>query len=99
MMHRNKTIKYGYLVLALALILETTSARAFEMKDQQREDRRLRIELETVPTPPQQNFDQYIQELAAAAQRDAKEPSSKREEDAAKAKQPKSFNPLVLFRW
>ncbi len=92
-------MQYGYLIFALALILQTTSVQAFEMKDPQREDRRLRIELETVPTPPQQNFDQYVQELAAAAQRDAKEPSSKREEDAAKAKQPKSFNPLVLFRW
>jgi hypothetical protein len=99
MMHRNKTIKYGYLVLALALILETTSARALEMKDPQREDRRLRIELETVPTPPQQDFEQYVQDLAASAQREAKESNSKREEDAAKAKQPKSFNPLVLFRW
>ena len=98
-MDSNKTMQYGYLVFTLALILQTTSAQAVEMKDPQREDRRLRIEVEVVPTPPQQNFDQYIQELAAAAQQDAKEPSSKREEDAAKAKQPKSFNPLVLFRW
>jgi len=98
-MDSNKPMQYGYLVFTLALILQTTSAQAVEMKDPQREDRRLRIEVEVVPTPPQQNFDQYIQELAAAAQQDAKEPSSKREEDAAKAKQPKSFNPLVLFRW
>jgi hypothetical protein len=99
MMHRNKTIKYGYLVFTMALILQTTSARAFEMKDPQREDRHLRVELETVPTPPQQDFEQYVQELAASAQREAKESNSKREEDAAKDKQPKSFNPLVLFRW
>src|SRR6266545_6347685 len=98
-MRRNKIMKCGYLVFALAVILETTSAQAFETKDPQREDRRLRVELETVPTPPQQDFEQYVQELAASTQREAKESNSKREEDAAKHKQPKSFNPLVLFRW
>ena len=92
-------MKCGYLVFALAGILEATSAQAFEMKDPQREDRRLRIELETVPTPPQQDFEQYVQELAASAQREAKESNSKREADAAKDKQLKTLNPLVLFRW
>jgi hypothetical protein len=98
-MRRNKIMKYSYLLFALAVILEATSAQAFEMKDPQRDDRRLRVELEVVPTPPQQDFEQYVQELAASAQREAKESNSKREEDAAKDKQPKSFNPLVLFRW
>ncbi len=92
-------MKYGYLVFALAAILETTSAQAFEMKDQQREGRRLRVELEVVPTPPQQDFERYVQELAASAQREAKESNSKREADAAKDKQLKTLNPLVLFRW
>ena len=92
-------MKYGYLVFALAAILETTSAQAFEMKDQQREGRRLRVELEVVPTPPQQDFEQYVQELAASAQREAKESNSKREADATKDKQLKTLNPLVLFRW
>ncbi len=98
-MRWNKIMKYGYLVFALAAILETTSAQAFEMKDQQREGRRLRVELEVVPTPPQQDFEQYVQELAASAQREAKESNSKREADAAKDKQLKTLNPLVLFRW
>jgi hypothetical protein len=98
-MRRNKTMKYGYLVFALAVILETTAAQAFELKDQQREDRRLRVELEVVPTPPQQDFEQYVQELAASAQREAKESNTKREEEAAKANQSKSFNPQVLFHW
>ena len=98
MMRWNKTMKYGYLVFALAVILETTSAHAFEMKDQQREDRRLRVELEVVPTQPQQHFEQYVQDLAASAQRETKEPNSKREPDAAKDKQLKTLNPMVLFR-
>jgi hypothetical protein len=92
-------MKCGYLLFALAVILEATSAQAFELKDPQREDRRLRVELEVVPTPPQQDFQQYVQELAASAQREAKESNSKRESDAAKDKQLKTLNPLVLFRW
>jgi len=98
-MRRNKIMKCGYLVFALAVILETSSAQAFEIKDPQREDRGLRVELEIVPTPPQQDFEQYVQELAASAQREAKESNSKREADAAKDKQLKTLNPLVLFRW
>jgi hypothetical protein len=92
-------MKYGYLVLALAIVVETTSAWAFETRDQQREDRRLRVELDVVPAPPQQDFEQYVQELAASAQREAKEANSKREVDAAKDKQLKPLNPVVLFRW
>jgi hypothetical protein len=92
-------MKYIYLVFALAVILETTAAQAFELKDQQREDRRLRVELEVVPTPPQQDFEQYVQELVASAQREAKESNSKREADAVKDKPLKTLNPIVLFRW
>src|SRR6266498_5888434 len=98
-MRRKKTMKYGHLVFGLAFVLETSSAQAFEMKNPQREDRRLRVELEVVATPPQQDFEQYVQELAASAQREAKESNSKREADAAKDKQLKTLNPLVLFRW
>jgi len=92
-------MKYDYLIFALVVILETPSAQAFEMKDQQREDRRLRVELDVVPTPPQQDFEQYVQELAASAQRETKEANSKREPDAVKDKQLKTLNPIVLFRW
>jgi hypothetical protein len=98
-MRRNKIMKFGYLAFALAVILEATSAQAFEMRDPPREDRRLRVELEVVPTPPQQDFEQYVQELAASAQREAKESNAKREADAAKDKQLKTLNPMVLFRW
>ena len=90
-------MKYGYLVMALALILETPPLLALEIKDPERDDRGLRIELEVVPTPVQKDFEEYVQDLVASAQRDAKE--AKREEDIAKDKQPKRLNPLVLFRW
>jgi hypothetical protein len=91
-------MRFGYFVIALVLILSSPTL-AFETKDLERDDRSLRIELEVVPTPEQKDFEQYIQELVASAQRDAREANSKREEDAAKDKQPKTLNPLVLFRW
>ena len=94
----DRLMRYGYFAIALVLILNSP-ARAFETKDPQRDDRRLRIELEVVPMPPQQDFDQYVQELAASAQREAKEANAKREEDIAKSKELKTLNPLVLFRW
>jgi hypothetical protein len=92
-------MRYGYFAVALVLILSSSPTLAFETKDLERDDRGLRIELEVVPTPEQKDFEQYIQELVASAQRDAREANSKREEDAAKDKQPKTLNPLVLFRW
>ncbi|HEY3166846.1 MAG TPA: hypothetical protein VGK57_06425 [Candidatus Binatia bacterium] len=92
-------MKHGYFAIALALILSSSSTRAFETKDPERDDRGLRIELEVVPTPLQKDFEEYVQDLVASAQRDTKEASSKREEEVAKNKQPKPLNPLVLFRW
>lgn len=92
-------MRYGYFAIALVLILNSSPTVAFETKDLERHDRGLRIELEVVPMPEQKDFEQYIQELVASAQRDAREANSKREEDAAKDKQPKTLNPLVLFRW
>jgi hypothetical protein len=92
-------MRYGYFTIALVLILSSSPTVAFETKDLERHDRGLRIELEVVPMPEQKDFEQYIQELVASAQRDAREANSKREEDAAKDKQPKTLNPLVLFRW
>jgi hypothetical protein len=91
-------MRYGYFGIALVLILNS-STLAFETKDLERDDRGLRIELEVVPTLQQKNFEQYIQELVASAQRDAREANLKREEDIAKDKQAKTLNPLVLFRW
>jgi hypothetical protein len=91
-------MRYGYFAIALVLLL-SSPILSFETKDLERDDRSLRIELEVVPTPEQKDFEQYIQELVASAQRDAREGNAKREEDAAKDKQPKPINPLVLFRW
>jgi hypothetical protein len=91
-------MRYGYFAIALVLILNSPTP-AFETKDLERDDRGLRIELEVVPTPEQKDFEQYVQELVASAQRDAREGNTKREEDATKHKQPKPLNPLVLFRW
>ena len=98
-MRRDKTIRHSSLLFALAVLLETTSVQAFEIKEQRREDRRLRVELDVVPTPPQQDFEQYVQELAASAQREAKDPDVKRDADATKEKPLKTLNPMVLFRW
>jgi len=92
-------MKYGYFVIALALILETPPLLALEIKDPVRDDRGLQIDLEVVPTPVQKDFEEYVQDLVASAQRDAREANTKREEDAVKEKQLKTLNPLVLFRW
>jgi hypothetical protein len=92
-------MSYRYFALAIVLTLASSPAVAFETKDLERDDRGLRIELEVVPTPQQKDFEQYVQELVASVQRDAREGNLKREEDLAKDKQPKTLNPLVLFRW
>jgi hypothetical protein len=92
-------MSYRYFALAIVLTLGSSPAVAFETKDLERDDRGLRIELEVVPTPQQKDFEQYVQELVASVQRDAREGNLKREEDLAKDKQPKTLNPLVLFRW
>ncbi|HEY2919973.1 MAG TPA: hypothetical protein VGK77_13385 [Candidatus Binatia bacterium] len=92
-------MKQGYFAIALALIFSSSPTLAFETKDPERDDRGLRIELEVVPTPVQKDFEEYVQDLVASAQRDKEEASSKREEEVAKNKQPKPLNPLVLFRW
>jgi hypothetical protein len=92
-------MRYGYLAIPLVLLLSSSPVLSFETKDLERDDRGLRIELEVVPTPEQKDFEQYVQELVASAQRDARQGNLKREEDIAKNKQPKPLNPLVLFRW
>ena len=69
------------------------------MKNDEREERNLRIELEAIPAPAQQDFDKYIQDLAASAQRDARAEEQARKDQAAKDYQKKVLNPMVLFRW
>jgi hypothetical protein len=90
-------MKYGSLVFALAFILKALPAFPFEMKDPERNEPRLKIELEAVPSPVQQDFDKYVQELAAAARRDVDSPPEKK--DTIKELQAKAVNPMVLFRW
>jgi hypothetical protein len=90
-------MKYGYLVFSLVFILEAWPASAFELKNPEREKRRLKIELEAAPSAVQQDFDRYVQELAAAARRDVD--SSAEKKDAIKELQAKAMNPIVLFRW
>jgi hypothetical protein len=96
---RDTAMNYRYWALALALVLYAKPSFAFESRNPERDDRRLKIELDVVPTPPQQDFEQYVQALAAASQRDAREAEARREESIAKNNQVKTLNPLVLFRW
>jgi hypothetical protein len=94
-----KIMRYGYFAFALILILKVDSSLAFELNNPEPDKRRMTIELEVVPTPPQKDFEQYVQEQATAAQRDAKDAGSKSNEQLAKHKQPKPLNPITLFRW
>ena len=89
-------MKYGFGAFALVVILQASPALAFELKNPEREERRLKIELEA-QSHLQQDFDRYAQELAAAARRDMDSPPEKK--DTIKELQAKSLNPVVLFRW
>jgi hypothetical protein len=89
-------MKFGLRVFALVVTLQAAPAFAFELKNPEREERRLTIELEA-PSQLQRDFDRYVQELAAAARRDVDSPPEKK--DTIKELQAKSVNPMVLFRW
>jgi hypothetical protein len=90
-------MKYGFGIFALAVILETLPAFAFELKNPEREERRVKLELEAAPSQAQQDFDRYVQKLAAAARRDVESPPEKK--DTIKELEAKAVNPVVLFRW
>jgi hypothetical protein len=92
-------MKYGIFVFILLYVFGAVSTSAFELKNNERHERDLRIEIEVIPSPVQHEFDKYIQELAAAAQRDAQPEERARKEEAAKDQQIKVLNPIVLFRW
>ncbi len=64
-------MKYGIFVFILVFVFGAVSTSAFDLKNNERDERDLRIEIETIPSPVQHDFDKYIQDLAAAAQRDA----------------------------
>ena len=88
---------YGFRVFALVVIFQALPAFAFELQNPEREESRLKIELEPAPSQVQRDFDKYVQELAAAARRDVDNPPEKK--DRIKELQAKAVNPVVLFRW
>ena len=92
-------MKYRFFVFVSILILRAIPASAFESSKPQREERGLNIELESSESRAQPDFDKYVRELAAAAQRDAKSRESQQQDDALKNQQAKTLNPLVIFRW
>jgi len=92
-------MKYGFFIVILVFVLNAIPTFAFESKNDQREERNLRIELDVIPSPVQQHFDKYIQDLAASAQRDARAEEQVQKEQATKNEQLKVVNPIVLFRW
>ncbi len=87
-------MKYRTFAFALAIMAQALPAAAFELKNPEREAR-LKIDLEPVPSQVQENFDKYVQELAAAARRDALSPTEK--PDRIKELQAKALNPIL--RW
>jgi len=89
-------MKYGFRVFALVAILQALPAFAFELKNPEREEPRLKIDLEA-PSQVQQDFDKYVREAAAAARRDVDSPPEKK--DRIKELQANAVNPVVLFRW
>jgi hypothetical protein len=90
-------MKYGFRAFALVVILQPLPAFAFELKNPEREEHRLKVELETAPSQVQRDLDKYVQELAAAARRDVDSPPEKK--DTIKELQAKAVNPIILFRW
>jgi hypothetical protein len=99
MAQEGKTMKYGLLSFACVFVLKSIPVSAFESSVPEREEPRLRIELEAMPSPVQQDFDRYVQELATAAHKDATPEERARKADAAKQQQPKAINPIAILRW
>jgi hypothetical protein len=84
-------------LFALIFLFGAAWVGASELEDVKR-DEQLRIELEEVQERSnQERFQQYVTELAAAAQADARNRPPERGIDDSKFY--KSYNPLVLFTW
>jgi hypothetical protein len=92
-------MKYGISTFTLVFILTAVPTFAFESRNPERSERRLRLDLEALPSPVQQDFDRYINELAAAARRDAFYGEHARRQDEAREREAKALNPMVVFRW
>ena len=82
-------------IFLLTFIAGTVPATAFELRNPEQHGR-LKIEIEPA-SPVQENFDKYVQELAAAARKDRESQPQKKDPHAEL--QAKAVNPLVLFRW
>ena len=83
-------------LFAATILFSETRVRAAESEDAKR-DERLRIELEEVDAQSkQERFQEYVTQLAAAAQADARNRPERGIDDS---KFYKSFNPMVLFTW
>ena len=84
-------------LFAATILFSATRVIAAESKDAKRDDR-LRIELEEVDAQSkQERFQEYVTQLAAAGQADARNRPPERGIDDSKFY--KSFNPMVLFTW
>ncbi len=92
-------MNYRALTIALVFVLNPVPAWAFETRTPQRDEHRLRIELEAVPSTAQENMDRYVRDLTADAHKDATPEERARKDEAAKERQVKVINPLPLFRW
>jgi hypothetical protein len=88
-------MKKRIFAVALAIMAHALPVAAFEIKNPEPKPR-LKIEIESAPVV-QENFDRYVQELAAVARRDAESPPQKKDKTAEL--QAKAINPMVLFRW
>jgi len=87
-------VAYGAFLSAFLLAAPLS---AFEVKNPQSEESRLKIELEAESAQVQQDFDTYVRNLATAARRNVDSPPEK--PDRVKELQAKALNPIVLFRW
>jgi len=86
-------------ILALVFILAAVPTFALESRHPEPSEPRLRLELEAMPSPVQQNFDRYVARLAAAARRDAFYGARARNQEEARERETKALNPIALFRW
>jgi hypothetical protein len=55
-------MKFGIFIFSIVFIVRAATASALELKIPVAGKRRMTIELEVVPTPPQKDFEQYVQE-------------------------------------
>ncbi len=93
-------MKYGFYVLALVFSSQRSCRLShLRLKNPEREESRLKIELDAVPSQVQRDFDRYVQDLAAEAQRDAVPRHAGKARRRRKSCKRKLVNPLVLFRW